>query len=216
MYETILRLPSLRRLLLSLSACGGEGEASSSDSSVDTSQEEVREPETATLTLAFYPQQSLHPALSANRANLTLAPLLYEGLFAVDGSFTAQPVLCESYTVSPDKLTWTFTLRGGVTFSDGTSLTGEVAAAALELARGEGSRYSRPAVPCHLNHRWGGDGDSHTGRTKRLTPLLLDIPLALGAGERPVGTGPYLLSENGEEAGANRTGELVAGQTDAC
>ena len=30
-------------LLLSLSACGGEGEASSSDSSVDTSQEEVRE-----------------------------------------------------------------------------------------------------------------------------------------------------------------------------
>lgn len=47
-------------------------------------------------------------------------------------------------------------------------------------------------------------------------PLLLDIPLALGAGERPVGTGPYLLSENGEEAGANRTGELVAGQTDAC
>lgn len=31
-------------------------------------------------------------------------------------------------------------------------------------------------------------------------PLLLDIPLALGAGERPVGTGPYLLSENGEEA----------------
>lgn len=60
----------------------------------------------------------------------------------MDGSFTAQPVLCESYTVSPDKLTWTFTLRGGVTFSDGTSLTGEVAAAALELARGEGSRYS--------------------------------------------------------------------------
>ena len=111
-------------LLLSLSACGGEGEASSSDSSVDTSQEEVRAPETATLTLAFYPQQSLHPALSANRANLTLAPLLYEGLFAVDGSFTAQPVLCESYTVSPDKLTWTFTLRGGVTFSGGTSLTG--------------------------------------------------------------------------------------------
>ena len=33
-------------LLLSLSACGGEGEASFSDSSVDTSQEEVREPET--------------------------------------------------------------------------------------------------------------------------------------------------------------------------
>ena len=187
-------------LLLSLSACGGEGEASSSDSSVDTSQEEVRESETATLTLAFYPQQSLHPALSANRANLTLAPLLYEGLFAVDGSFTAQPVLCESYTVSPDKLTWTFTLRGGVTFSDGTSLTGEVAAAALELARGEGSRYSGRLS--HVTSITAGEGtvtvtlDEPNGSL----PLLLDIPLALGAGERPVGTGPYLLSENGEEA----------------
>ena len=195
-------------LLLSLSACGGEGEASSSDSSVDTSQEEVREPETATLTLAFYPQQSLHPALSANRANLTLAPLLYEGLFAVDGSFTAQPVLCESYTVSPDKLTWTFTLRGGVTFSDGTSLTGEVAAAALELARGEGSRYSGRLS--HVTSITAGEG------TKRLTPPTAGHPAGPGGRGAPCGNRPIPFVGKRGGGGANRTGELVAGQTDAC
>ena len=32
-------------------------------------------------TLAAYPAYSFHPVLAANRANLTLAPLLYEGLF---------------------------------------------------------------------------------------------------------------------------------------
>lgn len=192
----------LLSLLLSLTACGGEEGtgAASSASSVGSSQEEVQEPETAALTLAFYPEQSLHPALSANRANLALAPLLYEGLFAVDGSFTAQPVLCQSCTVSPDKLTWTFTLRGGVTFSDGTPLTGEAAAAALELARGEGSRYSGRLS--HVASITAGEGtvtvtlDEPNGSL----PLLLDIPLALGAGGRPAGTGPYRLSENGEGA----------------
>ena len=30
-------------------------------------------------------------------------------------------MLCQSYTVSEDKLVWTFTLRAGITFSDGTT-----------------------------------------------------------------------------------------------
>lgn len=36
-----------------------------------------------------------------------------------------QPVLAESWTVSPDKLSWTFKLRKGVKFQDGTSFTAE-------------------------------------------------------------------------------------------
>ena len=147
--------------------------------------------------LAIYPDYSLHPVLAENRANLALASLLYEPLFTVNGAFEAEPVLCEGYTVSPDSLIWTLTLRRGITFSDGTPLTAEIAAAALETARQEGSRY---AV------RLAGIA-SITGEEQTLTitlqapngnlPVLLDIPIALDNSQRPLGTGCYTLG--GEE-----------------
>ena len=39
--------------------------------------------------------------------------------------------------------------------------------------------------------------DGTLGRPNGSLPLLLDIPIALGNGERPAGTGPYVLSEDG-------------------
>ena len=187
-------------LLLFLTACGG-GEApasSGSSSSADISQEETPPAAPTPFTLAVYPEFSFHPALAASRANLTLAPLLYEPLFQVDGFFQAQPVLCRSYTVSEDKLVWTFTLRGGITFSDGTPLTGETAAAALELARGPGSRYAKRLAGVAGIAGEGGSVTITLRRPSGSLPLLLDIPLALGDGERPAGTGPYVLAGEGE------------------
>ena len=187
-------------LLLFLTACGG-GEApasSGSSSSADVSQEETPPAAPTPFTLAVYPEFSFHPALAASRANLTLAPLLYEPLFQVDGFFQAQPVLCRSYTVSEDKLVWTFTLRGGITFSDGTPLTGETAAAALELARGPDSRYAKRLAGVAGIAGEGGSVTITLRRPSGSLPLLLDIPLALGDGERPAGTGPYVLAGEGE------------------
>ena len=89
-------------LLLFLTACGG-GEApasSGSSSSADISQEETPPAAPTPFTLAVYPEFSFHPALAASRANLTLAPLLYEPLFQVDVFFQAQQVRCSSYTFS--------------------------------------------------------------------------------------------------------------------
>lgn len=115
---------------------------SQSSSSSSSSQEE-QEKNTQPFTLAAYPAYSFHPALSTSQANLTLAPLLYESLFTVDSTFTATPQLCQSYTVSEDGLTWTFQLRAGVTFSDGTPLTGEIVAQALQTAKDPASRYAK-------------------------------------------------------------------------
>lgn len=190
-------------LLLSLAACGGgEGPAISSAGSVstgDSSQEEVRPPVTTPFTLAVYPEFSLHPTLAVNRANLTLAPLLYEGLFEVDGTFQAQPVLCKSYTVSEDKLVWTFTLHSGITFSDGTPLTGSAVAGALNLARSERGRFQERLADVTAVSASEEAPDQVVVTLLRphgSLPLLLDIPIALGEGERPAGTGPYMLSGN--------------------
>ena len=150
-------------------------------------------------TLPFYPDYSLHPALAENRANMALSSLLYEGLFALDDTFTPKPVLCQSHSVSEDGLTWTFVLRQGVTFSDGTPLTGELAAQALNTALGTGSRFAGRISG--LRSITG----SQTTVTVSLTspngalPTLLDIPISKDAGTRPAGTGPYQLTQSGNQ-----------------
>lgn len=180
-------------LLLTGCAVGGEPEVPE-----ELPQEEITAPtEDIPFQLAIYPEYSLHPVLAENRANLTLASLLYEPLFALDEHFVAQKVLCRDYTVSPDSLVWTLTLREGITFSDGTPLTAEIAAAALETARGEGSRYASRLKDISAI---AGEGQTLTitlSRPNGNLPVLLDIPIALDDSLHPVGTGSYVLT--GEE-----------------
>ena len=190
-------------LLLTLTACGGGTvpDGSGSASSADVSQTEVPPPRSVPFTLAFYPEYSLHPVLAGNRANLTLAPLLYESLFTVDASFQAQPLLCGSYAVSEDKLVWTLSLRSGVTFSDGTPLTGQAAADALNLARSGRSRYQErlaDVTAITVPEESPNQLVITLRRPNGSLPLLLDIPIALGEGDRPAGTGPYVLAEDGQ------------------
>lgn len=132
--------------LFALSGCAGSPAAGDASSQPPPAVSAAGPAEDASpklpFTLPYYPDYSIHPALAENRANLTLAPLLYEGLFSVDSRFQATPQLCESYFTSEDGLSWTFTLRPGVTFSDGTPLTGKLAAQALNTALGEGSRFA--------------------------------------------------------------------------
>ncbi len=150
-------------------------------------------------TLAVYADYSLHPVLAENRANLTLSPLLYEPLFQLDPQFQPEGVLCRSYTVSEDKLTWTFTLHSGITFSDGTLLTGQVVADALNLARQEDSRYAQRLADVASVSGEGNTVSVTLSRPNGALPALLDIPIALGDGTRPAGTGPYVLTEDGQD-----------------
>lgn len=187
-------------LVLALAACGpadqlpadqsGSGSASSSDA--------AQEPVDIPFSLAVYPSYSLHPVLTENRANLTLASLLYEPLFQLDETFQAVPVLCRSYAASEDKLTWTFTLRDNVTFSDGTPLTGEAVASALNTARQPGSRYAQRLRDVTAVTAGENDLTITLSRPNGDLPALLDIPIANGTGDRPAGTGPYVLSGEGD------------------
>ncbi|MCY4258872.1 MAG: ABC transporter substrate-binding protein [Rhodobacteraceae bacterium] len=45
---------------------------------------------------------------------------LYEALTTLDGSGNIKPLLAESWSASQDGLTWTFTMKGGATFQDGS------------------------------------------------------------------------------------------------
>lgn len=50
---------------------------------------------------------------------------VFDTLVAPDANLTMQPALAERWEVSPDQLTWTFHLRGGVTFHDGTPFSAD-------------------------------------------------------------------------------------------
>lgn len=191
-------------LLLSTAGCGGPIEAAPDASEPEASARDVlrqEQPTPAPFTLAYYPDYSLHPALAESRANLVLSPLLYEGLFWVDERFRESPELCASWSVSPDGLTWSFLLKEGVTFSDGTPLTGTIAAQSLRAALTDpASRYAG-----RVRGLASVTGDE-TSVTLRLTapnaalPVLLDVPIALDSSGRPLGTGPYVLSETEDDA----------------
>lgn len=60
---------------------------------------------------------------------------IFEGLTTIDAQGKVQPQLAESWTISPDSLTYTFKLREGVTFHDGSPFDSAVAKFTIDRAR---------------------------------------------------------------------------------
>ncbi|WP_428668953.1 ABC transporter substrate-binding protein [Reyranella sp.] len=58
--------------------------------------------------------------------------MVWDTLFAYDEKFESKPQMVEKYDVSADKLTWTFTLRDGLVWSNGTPVTGEDCIASIK------------------------------------------------------------------------------------
>ena len=58
--------------------------------------------------------------------------MVYDTLFAMDESFQIKPQMVESWTASDDGKTWTFKLRDGLEWHDGTPVTAEDCIASLK------------------------------------------------------------------------------------
>jgi peptide/nickel transport system substrate-binding protein len=57
--------------------------------------------------------------------------MVYDTLFALDDKLQIKPQMVDRWTVSDDKLTWTFTLRDGLEFHDGQPVTTDDVVASL-------------------------------------------------------------------------------------
>jgi peptide/nickel transport system substrate-binding protein len=66
---------------------------------------------------------TLHPYLTQLVTGGDVAVGIFDGLLEYDGNMTLQPSLAESFEISDDGLTYTFHLRSGVTFHDGTAFS---------------------------------------------------------------------------------------------
>lgn len=67
--------------------------------------------------------QFINPLLAISDADRDLSALTYSGLMGLSGSGSLVPVLAESYDLSEDGKTYTFTLRDGARFTDGSPVT---------------------------------------------------------------------------------------------
>ncbi|MDM8005694.1 MAG: ABC transporter substrate-binding protein [Phycisphaerae bacterium] len=87
------------------------------------------EPNAAAQTESLQADLLLDPALAQDADSLKICQDLYVGLVGLDAAGQPAPELAESWVVSDDQLDYIFTLRAGITFSDGTPITPDVVVA---------------------------------------------------------------------------------------
>ena len=145
--------------------------------------------------LAWYQNGTLNPVLDNTNINRVLCEALYEGLFEVTSNFTAENVLCESY--EGDGTTFTFTLRGDVTFWSGEPLTAADVVASLEAAHyNESSPFYNRLTEVSSIEAVGTNQVRIVLSSPNINfPRLLDIPIyregSADSGSFADGTGPY-------------------------
>lgn len=112
---------------------------------------------------------NMDPALITDIESALVATQVYQGLlkFKPD-SVDVEPDLAESYEVSPDGLTWTFRLREGIRFHDGTTLdSGDVVFSVMRQMD-----ENHPAhVPGKMQYAHFLFGDRSTSETTLVTDV---------------------------------------------
>lgn len=191
-------LPFILALVLLFSACSIE--------ELEMPENEIAEtgPDTSSFGVAYAPGESRDPYTTSNKLNAELMGLIAEPLFSVSETFEATPVLCTDYTYN-DK-TYTFNIKSGVTFSDGSSLTPDDVVFSLDAAREASSFYasSLSIIESVSSSNRNGTVTVRLKYDNARFPLLLDIPIIKKdtRGETlPVGTGLY--APNGDFTALN-------------
>lgn len=106
-------------LSLGLTACGGSSASGSTTSAAATSGEKQ-------LVVQLGPDpETLDPALNSAIDSANMILFAFDTLLGVDEDLNVVPALAESWEESEDGMTWTFHLREGLKWSDGSELNAE-------------------------------------------------------------------------------------------
>ena len=111
-------------LAVSLAACGSSASTGTTATGEAAGSAEATEAGETGFTVQLGPNpETLDPALNASIDGGNTLLTIEEPLLIIDENNEVQPGQAESYEVSDDGLTWTFTLRDGLKWSDGIDLT---------------------------------------------------------------------------------------------
>ena len=84
----------------------------------------IQHPDTVSYVLEAEPSR-LDPAMTTALVESNVELQIFEGLTRLDDDDVPQPALAESWDISPDGKTYTFHLRPGIEWSDGTPITAD-------------------------------------------------------------------------------------------
>lgn len=150
------------------------------------------------------PSDTLDPILSTNSIDYGRGRLTYNNLCRIAEDLTAGPELAESFEANADATEWTFKLRKGVEWHDGSPFTADDVIYSMNRHLGEDSKSKAKVLVGDIKE-WVKD-DSHTVRAVLSAPNA-ELPVVLGTFhfkivkdgttdfQMPVGTGPYKVTE---------------------
>ncbi len=146
----------------------------------------------------------INPLLATTDTDVSLTRLVYNGLLSRDGS---TPDLAASYSISPDNLTYTFTLKDKLKWSDGKALTS--ADVAFTMSKLVSFSYISVSTPDEQTIVFTLPSPENTFISKLTVGIIpkhvwegleQDTPSYNKANLVPVGSGPFkirtILSDN--------------------
>ncbi len=129
--------------------------------------------EAAARTLRFIPEGNLanaDPIWTTTTVARNHGFMIYDTLFGTDKNLAPKPQMVEGYELSDNKLAWTFRLRDGLRFHDGTPVRG--ADCIASIARWSKRDGFGQRLAAQLDGMSAADDRSFTVRLKKPFPLL--------------------------------------------
>lgn len=180
---------------------------------------------TLIMALGARDPNTLDPALAGDTGSAFIIRQLFSGLTRLDSRLQVQPDLAESWQISPDGTTYTFTLRANARFADGTPISSADVVYSLERASDPSLAPSLPAATylgdiVGVREKIAGQADHIAGLSApddRTVVITIDSPKSYflaklshvtsfvvdrravesGASwtERPNGSGPFMIDQ---------------------
>jgi len=200
-----------------LAACGAGGTGATGSSATKTSAGPIR-PGGTLRAGSPPPPTAVDPVTTYDGTGIALIQLVAEYLIWLDKDFKLVPKLATAWKSDAKATTWTFTLREGVTFSDGTALDSAAVKASFDrLLDPAGESAALPAFATILEQGGVSAPDASTV-VFTLKRAFSDFPYLVSAGnynavilkadyagdftKKAVGTGPFLLTSYDLSTGA--------------
>ncbi|MCG8352516.1 MAG: ABC transporter substrate-binding protein [Chloroflexales bacterium] len=120
----------------------GEGPAQGEPGSRETVVRDTGADGARVLRVSFAWPTAIDPAVGSDFSSSTALANLYDTLVFPTPSGSVQPWLAESWETSDDGLTWTFKLKQGVTFHDGSELLASDVAYSMKRLQTVGEGYA--------------------------------------------------------------------------
>ncbi len=156
--------------------------------------------------------QVLDPQVTTATVTRTLGYMVYDTLISMDSKGVYHPQMLESWTASADGMTWTFKLRPGLAWHDGTPVTADDCIASLKRwAQSDGfgkrlfsaiqdlSAVSSDTFVLKLSRPFAFVIEA-LGKPNAFVPFILPAKLLAGATAKPLrevlGSGPFLFDKD--------------------